>query len=319
MLGMRRTVFVVPSELAPVLQAACALAIALQQRRLLVQLLEQAGLEGDVRAWLSAVEQSTVEALAALGEATAAQLTAAEPRLRQQVLLAEGKPYEARQNITTRVLFLLAAEGRIVRGRPRGTWTSSQYRWSTTEAWLPDGLVELPAEVARAELMRRWLAAFGPGTAADLRWWTGWTAGEVSRALVDVGAVRVDLDGTMGYVLPDDVEPTAVAEPWVALLPALDPTVMGWSRRAWFLGEHGPRLFDSTGNAGPTVWCSGRVVGAWAQRPDGEIAFRLVEDVGSDAVAAVEAEAERLATWMGAVRIAPRTRGQSALERELTR
>src|SRR5262245_19786277 len=28
MLGMRRTVFVVPSELAPVLQAACALAIA---------------------------------------------------------------------------------------------------------------------------------------------------------------------------------------------------------------------------------------------------------------------------------------------------
>jgi len=115
------------------------------------------------------------------------------------------------------------------------------------------------------------------------------------------------------------VEPAGVAEPWAALLPALDPTVMGWSRRAWFLGEHGPRLFDSTGNAGPTVWWDGRVVGAWTQRLDGEIAFRLVEDVGSDAVAAVEAEAERVATWMGAVRIAPRTRGQSALERELTR
>lgn len=35
-----------------------------------------------------------------LGRATGAQLSAAEPRLRTQVLRAEGKAYEAKQNVT---------------------------------------------------------------------------------------------------------------------------------------------------------------------------------------------------------------------------
>jgi hypothetical protein len=60
----------------------------------------------------------------------------------------------------------------------------------------------------------------------------------------------------------------------------------------------------------------GRIVGGWAQRKDGEVAFRLLEDVGVDAVAAVEAEAERLRAWLGEVRVTPRFR--TPLERELT-
>ena len=54
--------------------------------------------------------------------------------------------------------------------------------------------------------------------------------------------------------------------PWVALLPGLDSTVMGWKERAWFLGGHQHALFDVNGNAGPTVWCNGRIVGGWAHR-----------------------------------------------------
>ena len=53
------------------------------------------------------------------------------------------------------------------------------------------------------------------------------------------------------------------------------------------------------GSAGPTVWWDGRVVGGGAQRRDGEIVFRLLEDIGADAVRAVESEAVRLATWLG--------------------
>jgi hypothetical protein len=181
---------------------------------------------------------------------------------------------------------------------------------------LPGGAAELPRDAAQAELVRRWLRAFGPGTAADLQWWTGWTAGELRRALTQVDTVEVELDGTIGLVLRDDVDPAAVPEPWVALLPALDPTVMGWTGRGWFLGQYGPALFDRSGNAGPSVWCDGRVVGGWAQRADGEVVFRLFEDVGSDAVRAVEAAAERLATWLGKLRVTPRFR--TPLERELT-
>jgi hypothetical protein len=216
------------------------------------------------------------------------------------------------------VLFLLSADERIVRGRPRGSWVSSQFAWSPMEAWLPAGVDQMPPDAARAELVRRWLRAYGPGTPADLRWWTGWSARDVTAALRDAGAQEVALEEGAGMVLPGDVDPVPEPEPWVRLLPALDPTIMGWIGRHWFLGEHGPALFDRTGNAGPTVWCDGRVVGAWARRRDGEVAFRLLEDIGADATRAVEEEAARLAGWIGGANLAPRGRTASPLERELS-
>jgi Winged helix DNA-binding domain len=313
MLGMRRTMFVVPVELAPAIQAGCTRAVAHVQRRRYVKALVDAGVaDGD---WLRDVEDATARALTARGEAIGAELSTDEPRLRTSMVIADGKPYQSQQNITTWVLFMLAADGRIVRGRPRGSWTSSQWSWSPVESWLPGGLEQLATEQASVELVRRWLAAFGPGTASDLRWWTGWTAGQVKQALAAIEPVEVDLDGETGLVLPDDLEPVPPPEPWVALLPALDPTAMGWSGRSWYLGQHKQALFDRSGNVGPTVWCDGRIVGGWAQRSDGEIVHRLLEDVGGEAAAMVAATAVRLGAWIGPARVTPRFR--TPLEREL--
>ena len=228
----------------------------------------------------------------------------------------EGKAYEGSQNVTTWVLLLLAAEGRIVRGRPRGSWTSSQYHWSPTAKWIDGPLDHPPLEHAQAELVRRWLAAFGPGTVADLKWWTGLTVAAVKRALASLDAVEVDLDGEVGVVLPEDDAPVRAPAPWVALLPALDPTAMGWAGRVWYVGPHTAALFDRSGNIGPTVWSDGRIVGGWAQRADGEIVYRVLEDVGADTLARIEREAARLATWIGPVRMKARFR--TPLERELS-
>jgi hypothetical protein len=318
-LGMRRTVFVVPVDLAPVIQAACSRAIATRERKRLVAALEAAAIAADPVKWLARVERATVEALVARGEATAAELGEDVAALRKQVVYAPGTKWETNMTVSSRVLFLLAADGLIVRGRPRGSWSSTQYRWAPAEAWFPVPAAEWPAHDARVELARRWLGAYGPATAADLKWWTGWTAGEVKRALAEIGPEEVSLRGETGLALPGDVEPPGEVEPWAALLPALDPTVMGWVARDWYLAQHGPALFDRTGNAGPTVWWDGRVVGGWAQREDGEIAFRLLEDVGADAVAAVEIEAAALSAWLGPVRLAPRARARAPLERELVR
>ena len=314
-LGMRRTMFVEPVELMPVVQAACTDAIAVQQRRLLLDMVGRAGLADDPAAWVEEVGTATVKALEARGGATATEVAQDDPRLRQQIVVAEGKPYEARQSVVTRILLVLAAEGRIVRGRPRGSWVSGQYRWSVVDAWLPDGVPQWSTQTAQVELVRGWLAAFGPGTAADLKWWTGLTLGQVRRALAEAGTVEVDLDGTPGLVLADDLDPVPAPQPWAALLPSLDPTTMGWAGREFFLGPHRPVLFDRNGNAGPTIWWDGRVVGGWAQRSSGEVALRLLEDVGGEATAAIEAEAARLADWLGPVRVTPRFR--TPLEREL--
>jgi hypothetical protein len=314
MLGMRRTMFVLPVELAPVVQAACTKEIAARQRRTYAKFLTERGI-GD-GAWLRAVEDTTEKALAARGEATGAELSTDVPRLRTQLLMAEGKTYASKQNITTWVLFMLAADARIVRGRPRGSWTSSQYYWSLAQTWLPSGIPELPVEDSRVELVRRWLASFGPGTVADLKWWTGWTSGQVKHALAEIGPTEVELDGLTGLVLADDIEPADSEAPWVALLPALDPTAMGWSERSWYLGPHAPSLFDRSGNIGPTIWSDGRIVGGWAQRPTGEVVHRLLEDVGRDVAAEVERKAAQLAGWIGAIRVTPRFR--TPLERELS-
>jgi hypothetical protein len=317
LLGMRRTMFVEPVELMGVVQAACTDAIAVQQRRLLVDLVGRAGLAEDPPTWIEEVEKVAVKALEARGGgATAAELAKDDPRLARQIVLAEGKSYEGRQSVVSRILLLLAAEGRIVRGRPRGSWVSGQYRWSLVEAWLPDGVPAWTLQEAQVELVRRWLRGFGPATIADVKWWTGLPMGQVRRAVAEAGAVEVDLDGTTGLALADDLHPVPAPEPWVALLPSLDPTTMGWAGRDFYLGRHRQVLFDRNGNAGPAIWSDGRVVGGWAQRATGEIVLRLLEDVGADATAAVEAEAARLGDWLGPIRITPRFR--TPLERELS-
>jgi hypothetical protein len=319
-LGMRRTIFVPPVELAPVVQAACTDAIAAKERRKFVAVLTEAGIDigphPDVAGWLADVGESAMRALRARGEALSVELSAEEPRLRKQLVMAPGKPYETMISVAGRLLPILAAEGRIVRGRPRGSWLSTQYHWAPAEAWLPAGAgTTWAAASAQAELVRRWLARFGPGTLADLKWWTGLTVGEVKRALTAVRPVEVDLGGPTGFVLAEDADPVTAPEPWVALLPALDPTPMGWTERDWYLGEHRAALFDRSGNVGPTVWCDGRIVGGWAQRKDGEIAVRLLEDIG-DRAKEVTAAAERLADWLGPSRFVPKFR--TPLERELT-
>jgi hypothetical protein len=315
MLAMRRTVFTVTAEFAPVVQAACADDVARRERARTLQFIERAGLGDD--AWLREVEEAAIAALRGRGEAFTADLSEDVPRFKERIVLAEGKGYETRPTIANRVMLGLAAAGRVIRGRPRGSWTSTQFSWAPIESWLPGGLPRVPAEQARAELVRRWLGAYGPGTPADLKWWTGLTLTQVRKALAQIDAERVDLDGADGCVLRGDTDPVPAPEPWVALLPALDPTVMGWAGRDWYLGEHGPLLFDRNGNAGPTVWCDGRIVGGWAQRADGEVVHWLLEDVGAETAAAVAAEAARLTSWLGPARIAPRARARSPVEAEL--
>ena len=317
MLGMRRTLFVLPTELAPVVHAACTRAIAVTERKRLEQLVEQGGVAEDATRWVEEANEATLRALEARGEAFASELSADVPALRARIRLAEGKAYAADSNLTTFVLSRLAAEGRIVRGRPRGTWISSQHRWAPTGSWFPGGLPELPTEAARVGLVRRWLGSYGPATVGDVKWWTGWTLRDTRAALAEVPTADVDLDGGgTGLVLADDLEPEPPVEPVALLLPALDPSIMGWSERDWYLGPHREALFDRNGNAGPTVWWDGRVVGGWAVRPDATVAWRLLEDLGREATAAVEAAAARLEAWLGGTRFTPRFR--TPLERELS-
>lgn len=305
-LCMRRTLFVFDARMLGVVQAAASARVADQERRRLAKQVEQAGLHPDGTAWLAAAEAATLDALDTLGEASATELRAAVPLLEGSIVYAPDKPYGGTAPVGPRVLTTLSAGGRILRGPNQGSWNISRPRWVATRRWLGVD-PELPAEAtARAELVRRWLHAFGPATVADVKWWLGSTVAAARTALADAGAVEVDLHGAPGVALADDLDPVDPVEPWPALLPGLDPTTMGWSERGWYLDPHRGKIFDRNGNGGPTAWWDGRIVGGWNQNPAGEVYLQLLEDVGAEASAALAAEAARLTEWLGGLRIAPR-------------
>jgi hypothetical protein len=321
MLGMRRTMFVVPAGLVPVVQAACTDDVAKRLRRQLEKDLATGGVgDGDPGGWLTDVGRGVLRVLHARdgGGASGAQLSDGEPRLRTELSYSLDKSYGGTAYITSRVLTLLGAEGHLVRGHRRGGWSSGQFEWFAASAWLgqPAGDGGLDGGAARVELARRWLRSFGPAPVSDLQWWGGWTGGQTKAALATLPAVEVELDGQPGVALADDLSFPGEIQAVASLLPALDPTPMGWQARDWFLGRHRAALFDRTGNIGPTVWWEGRVVGGWAQRASGEIVLRLLEDIGADGTAAVTGQAARLEAWLGANRVTPRFR--TPLERELS-
>ena len=274
--AMRRTLWVATPEVVRVLHAAATLALVGPDRRRTAGYLAAGGVADPV-AWLDDADAQVLADLAEHGPSTARELGERVPALRQPIVVG-GPRWGATQSAHTRVLLGLGFAGEVVRTRPLGSWVSGAYRYALAESWVDGGLGGLDPREARCALARRYLARFGPVTTEDLRWWAGWPVTATRTALVDVGAVEVDLQGGPGWVLEgDDAAPDP--GPWVAALPSLDPTTMGWKQRSWYLPDAAADAFDRNGNAGPTLWVDGRVVGAWAQAPDGRMLTHYFERV----------------------------------------
>jgi hypothetical protein len=303
---MRRTLFVFPRELLGHAQAGASKRVAEAERHRLIRDVEQAGLPRNGELWLSEASEQVLAVLEDGRVATSSELRDEISLLEGSIAYGEGKSWGGQVPVGPRVLTALSAAGRIVRGSNDGGWAISRPRWSAMAAWLGEELVTPPEAEGARRLVEGWLRSFGPGTAADLKWWLGSTAAAARKALAELGAVEVDLEGQTGYLLPDDLEIEEPVDPWPALLPPLDPTTMGWFERDWYLGPHRMPLFDTSGNAGPTIWWDGRIVGGWRQSVAGEVVLQLLEDVGADAAKALEREAARLTEWLGNVRLSPR-------------
>lgn len=315
-LAMRRTVFAVPADAAGTFLATTQQSVAQPEYRKLRGMIADSGIE-DAEVWLAAAHEAALRAFDRLDLFSSAELAAADPLLGTRIAVGAGTKYATSQSIASRLLTLMSAEGHVVRTRPAGSWASTQFRWTSMERWLPH-LTDLPdAARARTQVARRWLARFGPARPEDLQWWTGGTKGHTTAALGALDTVEVALDEGVGVVLADDLALTPQPEPWVALLPALDPTTMGWKNRDWYLGPHAERVFDTTGNAGPTVWSDGEIVGGWAIRDDGTVAVRLLTDVGAEAAAAVQDRAHEVESRLGGTVVKARGRRWTPVEREL--
>lgn len=316
-LAMRRTVFAAPADLALACLAATAQSVAAPERRKLIGMLRNAGLADDPEGWLDTAHRAALDVIGRLGTFTTSELAAADPLLATRIEIGAGTKYATHQSIASRLMTLMSAEGHVVRARPVGSWASTQFRWAAMSRWSEHLVEPQDAQSAAVEIARRWLYAYGPAAPEDLLWWTGWTKRTTTAALAALDTIEVEGEHGPLLALASDIEPVPDPGPWVALLPALDPTTMGWKHRDWFLGPHRPLVYDTNGNAGPTVWADGHVVGGWAIRDDGTVGIRLLTDPGSAAREALEGTAHRLEQLLDGTVVKARARGWSAVEREI--
>lgn len=313
-LAMRRTVFVFPRDLLPAVWGSAAARVAAQQAARVAKDAVGGGLTDDGPAW---VREQVAAILAACAQEprSSVELRKLVPELDRRITLAPGKSYGQEVAIASRTITAVAATGDLLRGENAGTWRSVRPRWTLAADWLGEKPEPLPEDEAYRVVVGRWLRTFGPGTEDDIVWWLGATKAAVRRALAALEAVEVETSSGTSYVLPGDEGPDPEPEPWAALLPVLDATVMGWKQRDFYLGPHAGELFDRQGNAGTTAWWRGRIVGGWHQDPDGVVVVDLLEDVDAEAERALVNEGERLTHWLageviGSVYHSPLTRRQ---------
>jgi hypothetical protein len=201
------------------------------------------------------------------------------------------------------LLVMAALRGRLcVAGR-----AGRQPAFARTDQWVA---WDAPArEEAGAELVRRYLSAYGPSTPGHFAQWAGLGNAHARAlwALVEDELAEVRVDGaSRAWVLARDLERLLDPPPaeGVRLLAPGDPLLLGRDRAALLGADELRRaVWKAVGGAG--VVLSGGVPAAlWRARKQGRRLEVAVEAFGSVAREAVQAEAERLAPHRGCTSVA---------------
>ena len=155
----------------------------------------------------------------------------------------------------------------LVQAPPRGVWKrSGGPAYVQAEQWHGAPL----APIALTDLVRRYLRAFGPATAADIATWSGLTglrpvldelAGELRTYKDDAGRTLVDLEG---LPVADEDEPAPVR-----LLGKYDNLWLSHADRTRVAEpDKRQRWMGRNGGVGNTVFVDGMLEGLWRQVDD---------------------------------------------------
>lgn len=298
-LVMRRTLFVMTREMLAESVSAVGPRVAASERTNLLRDLRRDDGPDDPENWIDRAREAVLAEFADGAGRTSADLRTRLPEFDIAIMRDEGKAYGGPSPILPRMLNYLAALGDVVRGPNDAPWHRSRPAWVSMESWLGAPLPRIDVADGHRALVQRWLRQYGPGTETDLVWWLGSTKTAVRAALAALEVTEVDLDGGgTGYLMSDDLDPVEPVAPRALLLPALDPTTMGWKDRGFYLGEHAAELFDRNGNGGQTAWWDGRIVGGWVLRED-TVRVIPLEDLSLAAEAALANRADELVAWLG--------------------
>jgi hypothetical protein len=193
-------------------------------------------------------------------------------------------------------------EGRLVYGPPRG----AEATFVRVDRWL-GRQPALGVEEARAELLRRFLAAFGPATPHDFAKWSGIRTSEAKRLVESADDLaRVSVDGAPGWILRKDVATLTRSElnsDAVRLLGAFDSFLLAHATKEHLVdARFYKRVYRPQGWISPVVLRGGTVIGVWFPESTGKKTTLGVELFGRATPSvrrAIEREAEQMSTFLG--------------------
>jgi hypothetical protein len=165
------------------------------------------------------------------------------------------------------------------------------------EAWL--GRPFVPAGEGLRHLVRRYLGAFGPATAADVGAWSGLRAAEVRDALDGLRLRRFhDEQGRLLVDLPGTPLPPADAPAPPRLLPRFDNLILSHADRTRVIADEHRKRVIRGGEVDPVFLVDGFVAGRWLRRGR-KIELEPFGSLRRADLDAVRAEAEALEGWLG--------------------
>lgn len=305
--AMRRTIWVMTPRIAQLAHSSATVKIAKAEKKRTLEAFARSEEISDAVRWYAKAQSKILKYLQQNGPKTAREIGKALPELAIPVPFGSPK-HTATLNAHTKILQGGGFDGVFCRGASVGGWLSAEYVWQPTEDWMQDGFDVMPEHESAPVLLREWLRSFGPATLTDIKWWFGWTLTLVRAALKSIQAVEVELEnGSSAWVRPEDVSIVDEPHSWVQLLPGLDATTMGWKERDWYVDEAVAKaVFDRNGNAGPTIWADGRVIGGWIQKPDASIQIELYYRLTQNQQKLLADATARTATYLRSDVVRPR-------------
>jgi hypothetical protein len=228
---------------------------------------------------------SSVRALAAAGPVTTAEALA---HLEIEHGLTGADARRAWRGARIRAHLLHHHETALWHARPEGRFVG-----------LEEPEAHDPTE-ARAEILRRYLMAFGPASRQDIAAWSMMHVPELGRALARLEPLRRfrDEQGRELLDVPRAPLPDAGTPAPVRFLPKWDNVLLAWAVRTRVLPEeYRKRVIRVNGDVSQTFLVDGFVAGTW-RVDDGRIAIEPFAPLTRSVRSELEDEAERLEAFL---------------------
>jgi hypothetical protein len=244
-----------------------------------------AALSGEPPGWVTPEMEATAERVAApLRE------FCAEPRTREEVVDWLEREHGVPNDGTNGIWYAVRLTARIAHSAEASRWRAPIQK--PTFVAVEDD--EVDGDAARASMVRRYLAAFGPATRAEISGWSGMQVRRFRHLLDGLRTFRDD-HGREMLDLPRAALPTGDTPAPVRLLPKFDNVLI--DRRRVLPDEYRTLVVRKNADVQPTFTVDGYVAGIWRVEK-GRVVTEPFAPLPRTARRELEDEAARLAAWL---------------------